>query len=107
MLELFEPFAPHLPLVSTAASPRMLGMEQVLCLVLGSRFTLYRPSSVPFCHADTNVLYVYNKSNGNQEQLFLYSTLHSLYMYVCKHGNMYLNWGPRSARSSRTVYSKI
>ena len=58
---------------------------------VGSLFTLYRPSSVPFCHADTNLLYVYNMSNGNQEQLFLYSTLHSL--YVCKHGNMYFNWG--------------
>ena len=36
---------------------------------------------------------------------FLYSTLHSL--YVCKRDNMYLICGPRSARSSRTVYSKI
>ena len=74
-------------------------------LGVGSRFTLYRPSSVPFCHADTNLLYVYNMSNGNLEQLFLYSTLHNL--YVCKHGNLYFNWGPRSARYSRTVYSKI
>ena len=34
-------------------------------------------------------------------------TLHLHSLYVCKHGNMYLNWGPWSARSFRTIYSKI
>ena len=40
--------------------------------MLGSRQSVHTfpPSSVPFCHADTNLLYVYNMSNGNEEELF-------------------------------------